>query len=56
MFCMFFWFDYFFLRPSSVESDEISRRMKVFYFVHEFLVYMFVSLYSVWFFNCLFNF
>ena len=45
-----------FLHPSSVESGGKNRRMKIFNFVNEFLVYMFVSLYSMCSFNCLFNF
>ena len=45
-----------FLHPSSVESRWKSRRTKVFHFANEFLVYMFVSLYSIWFSNFFFNF
>ena len=56
VFCMFFWFVYFFLHLSSVESGWKSRRMKVFYFVNEFLVCMFDSSHSTYFFNCFFNF
>ena len=56
VFCMFFWFVYFFLHLSSVESGWKSRRMKVFYFVNEFLVCMFDSSHSTCFFNCFFNF
>ena len=54
VFRMFFWFVYFFLHLSSVESGWKSRRMKVFYFVNEFLVCMFDSSHSTCFFN--FNF
>ena len=50
-------FFYFFLHLSNVEPGWKSRIMKVFfYFVNEFLVYMFVSLYSIRFFNCFFIF
>ena len=56
VFRMFFWFVYFFLHLSSVESGWKSRRMKVFYFVNEFLVCMFDSSHSTYFFNCFFNF
>ena len=56
VFCMFFWFVYFFLHLSSVESGWKSRRMKVFYFVNQFLVCMFDLSHSTCFFNCFFNF
>ena len=56
VFRMFFWFVYFFLHLSSVESGWKSRRMKVFYFVNQFLVCMFDSSHSTCFFNCFFNF
>ena len=56
VFCMFFWFVYFFLHLSSVESGWKSRRMKVFYFVNEFLVCMLDSSHSTYFFNSFFNF
>ena len=46
----------FFLHANSVHSGWKSRRMKVFYFVIEFLVYKFVSLHSTCFFNNFFNF
>ena len=51
VFRMFFWFVYFFLHLSSVESGWKSRRMKVFYFVNQFLVCMFDSSHSTCFFN-----
>ena len=56
VFRMFFWFVYIFLHLSSVESGWKSRRMKVFYFVNQFLVCMFDSSHSTCFFNCFFNF
>ena len=56
VFRMFFWFVYFFLHLSSVESGWKSRRMKFFCFVNQFLVCMFDSSHSTCFFNCFFNF
>ena len=55
-FACFFQFVYFFLHLSSVESGWKNRRMKVFYFVNQFLVCMFDSSHSTCFFNCFFNF
>ena len=55
-FACFFGLFTFFLHLSSVESGWKSMRMKVIYFLNEFLVYMFDSLYYACFFNCFFNF